>query len=166
MKLNWLWILAIIGAQLGTIARADNAISDPATDSKLDALKKEIQALAQKVDLLEQQKTQAQLSPQLDELDQHVRILERKQEIAEENVAATTKTAPRVSVGSSGLSVSSADTNFVFSLKGLVQVDNRSFFNSNPKLHGNDTFLLRRARPIFQGTLYHDFDFVLVPDFA
>jgi len=26
--------------------------------------------------------------------------------------------------------------------------------------------LLRRARPIFQGTLYRDFDFVFVPDFG
>jgi phosphate-selective porin OprO/OprP len=53
----------------------------------------------------------------------------------------------------------------VFSLKGLIQVDNRSFFYEH-QIKGNDTFLLRRARPIFQGTVYRDFDFVLVPDFA
>ncbi|MBC8002501.1 MAG: porin, partial [Opitutaceae bacterium] len=31
---------------------------------------------------------------------------------------------------------------------------------------GNDGFLLRRARPILQGTVFRDFDFLFVPDFG
>src|SRR5262249_19609548 len=31
---------------------------------------------------------------------------------------------------------------------------------------GNDTFLVRRARPILQGTVFRDFDFLFVPDFG
>jgi len=54
----------------------------------------------------------------------------------------------------------------VFQLHGLVQVDNRSFLHDIPQLQGNDTFLLRRARPIFSGTVYKDFDFMFVPDFG
>src|SRR5213078_5313763 len=38
-------------------------------------------------------------------------------------------------------------------------------FNEH-QIKGNDGFLLRRARPIFQGTVYRDFDFVFVPDFG
>ena len=53
----------------------------------------------------------------------------------------------------------------MFSLKGLVQVDSRTFFGDTA-VRSNDGFLLRRARPIFQGTLYRDFDFVFVPDFG
>jgi phosphate-selective porin OprO/OprP len=47
----------------------------------------------------------------------------------------------------------------------LIQVDNRTFFGES-QIKGNDTFLLRRARPIFSGTVYRDFDFMFVPDFA
>ena len=31
---------------------------------------------------------------------------------------------------------------------------------------GNDAFLLRRARPIFTGTVFHDFDFNFTPEFG
>ena len=44
-------------------------------------------------------------------------------------------------------------------------MDSRTFFSDTP-VKSNDGILLRRARPIFQGTLYHDFDFVFVPDFG
>ena len=50
-------------------------------------------------------------------------------------------------------------------LHGVLQVDNRSFFDDSG-IQGNDGFLLRRARPILQGTLYRDFDFIFVPDFG
>ncbi len=53
----------------------------------------------------------------------------------------------------------------MFSLKGVLQLDNRTFFNDGLN-RGNDGFLLRRARPIFQGTLYKDFDFQFTPDFG
>jgi phosphate-selective porin OprO and OprP len=46
-----------------------------------------------------------------------------------------------------------------------VQVDSRTFFeNDNPP--GTDGFLLRRARLIFAGTVFHDFDYNLTPEFA
>ncbi len=106
-----------------------------------------------------------ELKQLIQQLDQKVRILERKAEIEKEGTDEKAKTTPRITVGNSGLGVSSADTNFVFQLHGLVQVDNRNFFNDGP-IQGNDTFLLRRARPIFSGTLYHDFDFLFVPDFG
>ena len=50
-------------------------------------------------------------------------------------------------------------------LKGMLQVDSRTFFD-NPAIAGNDGLLLRRARPILQGTVFRDFDFLFVPDFA
>ena len=50
-------------------------------------------------------------------------------------------------------------------LKGILQVDSRTFFD-NPAVAGNDGLLLRRARPILQGTVFRDFDFLFVPDFA
>ena len=105
------------------------------------------------------------LKQQVQQLDQKIRILERQKEL--ETEAATTKASesPKVSVGDSGLKVSSADTNFVMQIRGLLQIDNRSYFDDGG-ISGNDGFLLRRARPIFSGTMFHDFDFLLVPDFG
>jgi len=110
------------------------------------------------------------LKQQIQALDQKVRVLEREKELDTEAADAKAKDTPKIVVGEKGLSVSSADTNFVFQLHGLVQVDNRTFFgdrdNHDKSIQGNDGFLLRRARPIFSGTLYKDFDFMFVPDFG
>jgi phosphate-selective porin OprO/OprP len=110
------------------------------------------------------------LKQQIQALDQKVRVLERQKELDAETSEAKAKETPKITIGNSGFSAASADTNFVFQLHGLVQVDNRTFFNDrdnhNHSTVGNDTFLLRRARPIFSGTLYKDFDFMFVPDFG
>jgi phosphate-selective porin OprO and OprP len=105
------------------------------------------------------------LREQIQALDQKVRILERQRELDTEVTETKSKDVPRIVAGASGLSVSTADTNFVFQLRGLLQVDNRTFFRDGG-IQGNDGFLLRRARPIFQGTLFRDFDFLFVPDFG
>src|SRR5688572_932804 len=95
------------------------------------------------------------LKQQIQALDQKVRVLERQRELEGEAAEVKARETPRITVSNNGLNVSSADTNFVFQLHGLLQVDNRSFFNDG-NIQGNDTFLLRRARPIFQGTVYRD----------
>jgi phosphate-selective porin OprO/OprP len=46
-----------------------------------------------------------------------------------------------------------------------LQADSRTFFQDGG-INGNDGFLLRRARPIFTGTVFHDFDFNFTPDFG
>lgn len=111
-----------------------------------------------------------QLKQQIDQLNQKVLALEEKKEAEKEETAARAKDTPSILVGQNGLSVASGDSNFVFQLHGQIQVDNRSFFdnrdNHNQPIQGPDTFLLRRARPIFSGTVYRDFDFLFVPDFA
>ena len=107
----------------------------------------------------------AALKKQLADLDQKVRILEREREIDGEAATAAAKNAPKISLGANGFNLSAPDTNFVIQLHGLAQLDNRSFFNDGG-LNGNDGFLLRRARPIITGTVYHDFDFNFTPEFG
>jgi len=108
--------------------------------------------------------------PTANELDQKLRVLARNNELAAEaaeaQAAARAKETPRLTVGASGFAFSSADTNFVLKLRGLVQLDSRSFFSDNQYLEGNDGFFLRRARPIVEGTVFRDFDFNLTPDFG
>lgn len=106
-----------------------------------------------------------QLKKQIQELDQKVRILEREREIDQDNTAAAAKSLPKITLGGNGFNFSSGDSNFVAQLHAVLQFDSRSFFNDGG-INGNDGFLLRRARPIFSGTVFHDFDYNFTPDFG
>ena len=106
-----------------------------------------------------------QLKKQIAELDQKVRVLEREREIDQDGATAAGKSAPKITLGGNGFSFASGDSNFVAQLHGVLQFDSRSFFNDGG-VNGNDGFLLRRARPIFSGTVFHDFDYNFTPDFG
>src|SRR5215212_4637886 len=100
----------------------------------------------------------------VDELNQKIRILERKSEIEKEASVEKSKTAPSISAGAGGFSFRSADTNFVLKLRGYIQADSRWFFDDH--IDGNDTCLLRRVRPIFEGTVFDKYDFRVMLDFG
>ncbi|HTV75771.1 MAG TPA: hypothetical protein VMD57_02145, partial [Candidatus Baltobacteraceae bacterium] len=125
-------------------------------------MKLEVQQLSQKVENLENQRQVAQQRPataspdneQINDLDQKVRILERQRELDQDAAAAAAKTQPRITLGANGFGFSSADSNFVVTIHGQLQVDSRTFQN-NDHIQGNDSFLLRRARPIITGTVFH-----------
>src|SRR2546430_14539910 len=105
------------------------------------------------------------LKLQIEQLDQKVRILERNRELEKETADTKPKDAPKISVGEKGFSFGSADGNFAINLRGVLQLDSRTFFKDGG-IKGNDGFLLRRARPILSGTVFRDFDFLFVPDFG
>lgn len=165
MNSKSLTIVAVVSAQLAFSAFAADA---PAVDSsqadEIAALKAEIQALEQKVNSLEQRQSSAPAA-QVEALDQKVRILERERENDQEDAAALAKIQPKISLGQNGFSFSSADSNFVTQLHGVVQFDSRTFLQDNNN-NGADGFLLRRARPIFTGTVFRDFDYNFTPDFG
>jgi phosphate-selective porin OprO and OprP len=177
MKLKQLIIAAVAGLPFVFPALAqENAAGSsavaaqvaPASASEaaeIEALKKEIRALEQKVSTLEQQRAPEQQSAQFHDLDQKVRILERQRELDQDAATTAAKAQPRLAVGASGVTFSSADTNYSISLHGVLQVDSRTF-PSDGGINGNDSFILRRARPILQGTVARDFDFMFVPDFG
>ncbi len=104
------------------------------------------------------------LTRKVEELDQKVRVLERNRELDRDTADAKSKETPRVSLGASGLSITSADTNFVLRLRGYVQADSRWYVGDH--LPVNDTFLMRRVRPILEGTVYEKFDYRLMLDFG
>jgi len=143
---------------------------DPATAEIIRQLQRRIDDLEQKVKRLEQTKTTESLTNQtaerrVEELDQKVRVLERNRELEQEAAEAKAKEAPRISLDDRGFSLASANGDFSIQLKGVLQVDTRTFFDDGGTA-GNDGILLRRARPMLQGTLFRDFDFLFVPDFA
>lgn len=170
MKLSKLWLATILGVQLALTSVAAENPAGGSHDTELEVLKQQLQALTQKVETLEKQRTADQQSAtaaaneQTQELDQKVKVLARQRELDQEAALAAAKTAPKISIGSSGFTVSSADTNFSLSLHGLLQLDSRTFFQN--AIPGNGGFFLRRARPILSGTVYRDFDYVFMPDFG
>ncbi len=101
----------------------------------------------------------------VEELEQKVKIQDRKQELGDEAATEKAKTAATVSIGAGGLHVRSADTNFVFKLRGYVQADARFYPDDASTGVRYDTFLLRRVRPIIEGTVAERFDYRIMLDF-
>jgi phosphate-selective porin OprO/OprP len=103
----------------------------------------------------------------LDELDQRIKVVERRweveQEVLAEKKAEERKNPPGVAVayGKDGVAIKSADGKFSFRLRPVVQADARFFVKS-----GSDTFLLRRVRPVIEGTAFEFFDWRIMPELA
>ncbi|HEY5907762.1 MAG TPA: porin, partial [Vicinamibacteria bacterium] len=73
--------------------------------------------------------------------------------------------SPPVSAGSDGFGLQNESGDFRLQLRGYAQFDGR-FFASDDAALAIDTFLLRRVRPILQGSVGRYFDFNLTPDFG
>lgn len=107
----------------------------------------------------------ATVQERLETLDQKVKVLERLREIAQDSLAAAAKTRVSAAAGIDGFSLKSADGNFAVRFRGYLQADGR-FFPSDDAIPQTNGFLLRRARPIFEATVYKYIDFRLMPDFG
>jgi phosphate-selective porin OprO/OprP len=103
----------------------------------------------------------------LEELDQRIKVVERRweveQEVLAEKKAEERKNPPGVAVayGKDGVVIKSADGKFQFRFRPVVQADARFFVKS-----GSDTFLLRRVRPVIEGTAFEFFDWRMMPELA
>jgi phosphate-selective porin OprO/OprP len=106
----------------------------------------------------------ADLIKRIDQLEQEVKVLERNREVDQEVASEKTNTSPTVTLGGDGLVIRSADSNFVSYIHGYTQVDGRFYTGDNNA--ASDTFLLRRVRPILEGTVYKTFDYRLMADLA
>jgi phosphate-selective porin OprO and OprP len=159
---------AILSAQAATTTlRAE----DTNTVELIKQLQRRIDELEQKVKVLEQGKPSAgatndtKARQRIEELDQKVQLLERERETDQEAREAKAKEAPVLSIGEDGFTLASAQRDFVLRLGGVLQLDSRTYFD-NPATDGAGGFVLRRARIYYQGTVFRDFDFLFVPDFA
>jgi phosphate-selective porin OprO/OprP len=101
----------------------------------------------------------------LSALDQKVRILERRLEIADEVATARLKDSAVLTAGKDGFALASPDKAHVLKLRGYAQADGRFFLDDGPDSLA-DTFVVRRARAIVEGTLGKKFDFRVAPDFG
>ncbi len=78
--------------------------------------------------------------------------------------ASAHSTSP-VSVRRDGLWFSTRDGATQVQVHGYVQADDR-MFSATTHGEGLDTFLFRRIRPLFEGTLFNAVDFRFMPDFG
>lgn len=110
-------------------------------------------------------------SSRIEELEQRIRVLERRLELATEatekrfkELPAAPKDSAKLTAGSRGIAVESADKAFRFQVNGLAQVDTRFYLQGS----GNaaDTFDARRVRPTLRGVLWNDLEFRFTPELS
>ncbi len=94
----------------------------------------------------------------IEEIDQRQRVLERKWEIEKEAQEEKAKGAAVAGAGKDGFGLKSASGDFQLRIGGRFFVRDQT--------HAPNQFLLRRVRPIFEGTVFKYFDFRIMPDFG
>ncbi|HEX6835912.1 MAG TPA: hypothetical protein VF334_05030, partial [Polyangia bacterium] len=82
-------------------------------------------------------------------LKQESRSYERDQELRQRILG----------LGPNGFALGSRDSGFQLRLRGVVQADGRAFFGTAVNQPLPDQFLIRRARPILEGTIGDFVDF-------
>src|SRR5690606_16891373 len=87
----------------------------------------------------------------------------RKLELEKEEAAAKAASATVVSATDKGFSIKSGDYEFRFN--GLIQLDGR-WFTGDTVPQTSNTFLFRRVRPTFQGSVGSLVGYRLTPEFA
>ncbi len=173
-------LFAINVAQAQSESQASGASPDRAgLQNKVDQLEQIVTRLQQRIDELElksaantpvagtpvEKPAAGPADERIEALDQKLRVIERNRELKEEEAAAREKDKTLVSAGREGFTISSPDKSFRLKIGGHFQADYRTFFDDSAHLV-TDTFLIRRARPIFEGPVGKYVDFRLMPDFG
>ncbi|MFZ4554611.1 MAG: porin [Burkholderiales bacterium] len=158
---NSVRIRPLVGAlALAGLASLSLPAHAASTQDELEALKQTVRELQKRLEELDQS------------VDQKVKIVERKQELVNEDVSKKLKDAPTVTASNKGFSIRSSDKDFEFKLRGLAQIDYRVYDgDAHAQTTGNvpvatDGFLARRLRPTFEGTLFGKYGFRFTPEFA
>lgn len=110
-----------------------------------------------------------ELAQRLDDIEQQALIANRRAELLEEAAATKKREAPTFQADEKGFGLASVDKAYEVKIRGLVQVDGRRHMGdsaSDPTLSDRDTFVVRRLRPIIDGTVLGLVDFRLMPDFG
>jgi phosphate-selective porin OprO/OprP len=106
------------------------------------------------------------LRERLEAQEQKIKVLERKLELQDEAAKTAAASAPVIRASpQQGFRIQSADSKNVVRLRGVLQADGR-YFPDDISPATADTWLLRRVRPILEGTVNGIYDFRFTPDFA
>ena len=154
-----LFLAALSLASTAPALRADQA-------DEINELRAQVQALEKKLDAIEQKQA---------EQDQRnaaaVATAQAQAQQAQASATAATAAAagaqaqPKISIDDTGFKFASNDGADFIKLHGLVQLDSRWFFHDDG-IANNDTFLIRRARLIFEGAFEKIYSFQIVPEYG
>jgi phosphate-selective porin OprO/OprP len=130
-------------------------------DSETEALRAQIKALEARLDQLEAKqhstsiaKPVAKNEPAQNQSDiaKRLNIVERNQELVQDDLKAKAEKTPTIEVGAKGLSITSPDKQYSLRLRAYAQADTRTFQN-NTNTSNVDNFLIRSARPILDAKM-------------
>ena len=156
----WKRALPITTAILSLLLPAGNSLaqtSPPLTsdqkDEEIRELKREVQQLEQRMEAVEG-------------LGHQVKEVSHKVDVEQQAQQEWRATLPKVKAGVDGFWLDSPDdTSYKLHLNGYVQGVSR-FYTSQEPAGAPSTFVMRRVRPIFEGTVAQYFDFRIMPDFG
>ena len=129
----------------------------PDVQARLDALERKLDQLEKRVDAAlpaTSVPAAASVADRFDALDQKLQLIEHNANVKE----SLTTTA-----GRDTFSITSPDKTFRLRVGGHLQLDGKTFANDDAHLV-TDAFNIRRARPVFEGSLGKYVDFRFVPD--
>ena len=101
-----------------------------------------------------------------EELDQRIRVLERRLENQLEVSDAKAKESAKVMADSKGFTIQSANGDYALSFGGVLQTDARFYSGDGSTVGFVDQFLLRRVEPSIKGKLGKYVSFVITPQFG
>jgi phosphate-selective porin OprO/OprP len=139
-------------------------------NSSVNSIDARLAAIEQRLGLLEKEVgiqtpgPSADVGERLEALDQQIRIVGRQRELDQDAATAKAASAATVDASRDGFTIRSSDNNFQLRLGGYIQADGRFFVG--PDQIDTSTFILRRIRPIIQGTVYKNIDFRIMTDFG
>jgi phosphate-selective porin OprO/OprP len=158
--------LAVVLLLTGTAEAQDPPVAKPvpAVD---ESVRKELEELRTKHREQERRldAKQRELDIKQHDLEVKQRELERRLNADEAHPAPVVEsTAPRFRIGRDGFVFGTADGKSEVRLRAVLHFDGRAYLGGVQSIP--DTFLIRRARPFIEGTLFGVIDFRLMPDFA
>jgi phosphate-selective porin OprO and OprP len=109
--------------------------------------------------------SQEELLRRLEAAENRLKVLERQLEIQKEEAATAAASAPQVRASANRFSIGTADGSSFVRLRGVLHIDGRHFEGDGTPATSN-TWLLRRVRPIVEGSFANIYDFRFTPDFA
>jgi phosphate-selective porin OprO and OprP len=101
----------------------------------------------------------------VESLDAQLRLLERKLEVKEEEEEKKRSESATLTAGKDGFSLVSADKESSLKFRFFQHIDGRYFFDDGANKLPN-TLLVRRVRPVWEGTVAKHYNFRIMPEFS
>ena len=145
-------VMALLLPAANSFAQSTAAMPAEEKDQEIRDLKAEVKLLEQRMAAVEG-------------LNHEVKEVSKKVQVDEQAQVDWRAKLPKVKAGGDGFWLNSPDDSYKFHLNGYVQGVGR-FYTSQEPAGTPSTFVMRRVRPIFDGTVAKYYDFRIMPDFG